>query len=229
MMCCCKNSMGSKIGAGAMIAIFLPAWLATHGHQQSPAQKDGAAISTVAMQVNEPANKEKVKEKKVVSKDVLGYEMEMIDGTTQSLEQFRGKVVLMVNVASKCGLTPQYEGLEVLYRQYEKDGLVVIGFPANDFNGQEPGTNEDIKAFCTGKYDVTFPMAAKIHVKGKEAHPLYKQLAAQPKPIGGAPEWNFAKFLVNRKGEVVERYPSRTPPTDEKLIKSVEKLLFEDD
>lgn len=224
-MCCCKNSMGSKIGTGAMIAIFVPAWLATQGHQKSPAQKDGAAISTMAMQVSEPEDKEK----KVVSKDVLGYEIEMIDGTNQSLEQYRGKVVLMVNVASKCGLTPQYEGLEALYRKYEKDGLVIIGFPANDFRSQEPGTNKEIAQFCTEKYDVTFPMAAKIRVKGKEAHPLYKQLSAQPKPIGGEPEWNFAKFLVNRKGEVVERYPSRTPPTDEKLIKSVEKLLSEDD
>ena len=164
----------------------------------------------------------------MVSKDVLGYEMEMLDGTMVKLESYRGSVVLMVNVASACGLTPQYEGLEALYREHKKDGLVIIGFPANDFGAQEPGTNEEIAQFCSGKYDVTFPMMSKIHVKGKEVHPLYKQLAAQPEPIGGEPEWNFAKFLVNRRGEVVGRFGSRTAPEDEKLVEAVKNLLSEE-
>ena len=164
----------------------------------------------------------------MVSKDVLGYEMETIDGTMQKLETYRGSVVLIVNVASACGLTPQYEGLEALYREHKKEGLVVLGFPANDFNSQEPGTNAEIAQFCSGKYDVTFPMMGKIHVKGKEVHPLYKQLAAQPEPIGGEPEWNFAKFLVNRKGEVVARFPSRTTPSDPKLVAKVNELLAGD-
>ncbi|MBO6513898.1 MAG: glutathione peroxidase [Phycisphaerales bacterium] len=158
---------------------------------------------------------------------VLGYEIEMIDGTQKSLEDFKGQVVLMVNVASKCGLTPQYEGLEAMYRKHKKDGLVVIGFPANEFGGQEPGTNEEIAQFCSTKFDVSFPMAAKIVVKGKDIHPLYKQLTSQPEPIGGEIEWNFDKFLVNRDGEVVGRYKPRTTPEDPALVKAVGELLEE--
>jgi len=219
----CACGKGSSLGTGTMLVIFLPAWLGmtngSYGTNGSDAQDSSGSKS---------AQIEPSKEKKMVSKDVLGYEMEMLDGTTQSLEQYRGKVVLMVNVASKCGLTPQYKALEALYRQHKKEGLVIIGFPANDFNGQEPGTSDEIAQFCSENYDVTFPMTAKIHVKGKETHPLYKQLAAQPKPIGGEPEWNFAKFLVNRKGEVVTRFPSRTTPEDPALTKRVEELLAED-
>ena len=167
-------------------------------------------------------------EKKMISKDVLGYEMEMLDGTMKKLGEYRGSVVLMVNVASECGLTPQYEGLEKLYREHKKEGLIILGFPANDFGAQEPGTNEEIAQFCSGTFDVTFPMMGKIHVKGKEAHPLYKQLAEQPEPIGGEPEWNFAKFLINRKGEVVARFGSRTIPSDPGLVSKVAELLAED-
>lgn len=200
-----------------MLVIFLPAWL---GLTNGSNNKDQSGSST-------QVSPEDSKEKKMVSKDVLGYTMEMLDGTQQELESYRGSVVLMVNVASACGLTPQYEGLESLYREYKKDGLVIIGFPANEFGAQEPGTNSEIAQFCSGTYDVTFPMAAKIHVKGKEVHPLYKQLAAQAEPIGGEPEWNFAKFLVNRKGEVVARFPSRTAPEDKDFRAKVSLLLEE--
>jgi len=212
----CNKS--SSVGAGAMLVLFLPVWL---GLTNSSNHKN-EADTQISAESSEP------KEKKMVSKDVLGYEMEMLDGTMVELESYRGSVVLMVNVASACGLTPQYEGLEALYRKHKKEGLVIIGFPANDFGAQEPGTNEEIAQFCSGKYDVTFPMMGKIHVKGKEVHPLYKQLAAQPEPIGGEPEWNFAKFLVNRKGEVVARFPSRTTPSDPGLVEQVKKLLTED-
>ncbi len=159
--------------------------------------------------------------------DVLGYEINMIDGQSQSLEAYRGQVVMLVNVASACGLTPQYEGLEALYREHKDDGLVIIGFPANEFGAQEPGSNEEIAQFCSTKFDVTFPMAAKIVVKGEGVHPLYQQLAEQPEPIGGEPEWNFAKFLVNRDGQVVARFPSRTAPEDPALIAKVDELLSE--
>ncbi len=208
----------SSIGASAMLVLFLPAWL---GLTNSSNHKN-ESNAQISAESAEP------KEKKMVSKDVLGYEMELLNGTMQKLDTYRGSVVLMVNVASACGLTPQYEGLEALYREHKKDGLVIIGFPANDFGAQEPGTNAEIALFCSNKYDVTFPIMGKIHVKGKDVHPLYKQLAAQPEPIGGEPEWNFAKFLVNRKGEVVARFPSRTTPSDPAILEQLKLLLAED-
>lgn len=203
-----------------MVAIFVPVLLGVANHS-SHQNDSGGQVHTVSL--TEPTE-----EKKMVSKDVLGYEMEMLDGTKQKLDTYRGSVVLMVNVASRCGLTPQYKGLEALYRKHQEDGLVIIGFPANDFGAQEPGTSEEIAQFCSENYNVTFPMTAKIHVKGKEVHPLYKQLAAQSEPIGGEPEWNFAKFLVNRKGEVVARFPSRTTPEDPGLVAKVSELLAEE-
>ncbi|CAN0597251.1 unnamed protein product [Laminaria digitata] len=169
-----------------------------------------------------------MEEKQPVSNYVLGYEMETITGEKIKLESFKGKVVMMVNVASKCGLTPQYAGLENLYKAHKAEGLVIIGFPANNFMGQEPGTNEEIAQFCTEKFGVTFPMMAKISVKGKDAHPLYKQLAAQAEPVGGEPSWNFDKFVINRKGEVVERFGPRTKPDNKDLVKSLATLLDAD-
>ncbi len=210
----------SSIGVSAMLVFFLPAWLGLTNVSNHKNDTDA--------QIRSAPTPEPIEEKKMVSKDVLGYEMEMLDGTMVKLESYRGSVVLMVNVASACGLTPQYAGLEALYREHKKEGLVVLGFPANDFGSQEPGTNEEIAQFCSGTYDVTFPMMSKIHVKGKEVHPLYKQLAAQPEPIGGEPEWNFAKFLVNRNGDVIARFPSRTTPSDLGLVEQVKKLLAED-
>lgn len=156
---------------------------------------------------------------------VLGHEMRRIDGTAEKLEKYKGKVVLIVNTASRCGLTPQYEALEALYRKHKDDGLVVLGFPANNFMGQEPGTNEEILAFCRERFDVTFPMFEKISVKGEDAHPLYKQLAAQPEPAGGEPSWNFTKYLVDREGRVVQRFDPRVAPTDERLTVRVRELL----
>jgi glutathione peroxidase len=150
--------------------------------------------------------------------NVLHHAFQLIDGTPTTMKAYEGKVVLIVNTASRCGLTPQYEALERLYREHQKEGLVVLGFPANNFMGQEPGTNEEILGFCTGEYGVTFPMAAKISVKGEDAHPLYRQLAAQPEPIGGEPAWNFTKFLVDRKGNVVARFEPRTRPDDPMLV-----------
>ncbi|MEZ6234502.1 MAG: glutathione peroxidase [Phycisphaerales bacterium] len=147
--------------------------------------------------------------------------MHRIDGAEESLEAYRGKVVMVVNVASACGLTPQYEGLEALYERHAGDGLVVLGFPANNFGNQEPGTNDEIAEFCTGEYGVTFPMFEKISVTGDDQHPLYATLSQE----GGPPTWNFTKYLIDREGRVVARFDPRTPPSDEALVARIEELL----
>ncbi|KAA0216332.1 MAG: glutathione peroxidase [Leptolyngbya sp. PLA3] len=147
--------------------------------------------------------------------------MNRIDGTPQALEEYKGKVVLIVNTASKCGLTPQYEALQTLYDAYKDRGLVVLGFPANQFNDQEPGTNAEITAFCTQNYGVTFPMFEKTVVKGEGTCPLYQQLSA----LTAEPNWNFTKFLVNRQGELVDRIDPQTSPTDPMVVARIESLL----
>ena len=143
------------------------------------------------------------------------------DDAPQPLCQYSGKVLLIVNTASFCGFTPQYEGLEALYKRYEARGLVVMGFPSNDFN-QEPKGNKDIADFCFDTYGVKFPMFAKTTVVGEKAHPLYKQLAAAS---GQPPRWNFHKYLVDRKGQVVASLPSKVAPNDKELIQRIEQLL----
>jgi len=156
-------------------------------------------------------------------KSLYDFKMADIDGKQKNLKDYKGKVVVVVNVASKCGLTPQYEGLQALYSKYQSKGLVVLGMPANDFAGQEPGTNEEIKTFCTGKYNVTFPMFGKITVLGDSMHPLYAWLLnkTDKKPV----EWNFAKFLVGKDGQTVSRFSSRTKPDDPAFVAEVEKAL----
>jgi glutathione peroxidase len=181
-----------------------------------------------------------------MSASIYEIPVEKIGGEAATLGEYRGKVLLVVNVASKCGLTPQYEGLEKLYELYRGQGLVVAGFPANDFKSQEPGTNEEIQGFCTTNYGVRFPMFAKIAVVGAEKHPLYAALiAAQPKAVSVAekpfreklkgygidpnpePEllWNFEKFLVSRSGEVVRRFTPDTAPDDPALVAAIEAEL----
>ena len=163
----------------------------------------------------------------------LGFEMPKIDGAEQDLFDYKGRVVLMVNVASKCGLTPQYEALEKLYREHKDDGLVILGFPANDFGAQEPGTNEEIFEFCSDRFDVTFPMFGKISVVGDTAHPLYERLreqqieevGGQEGVLGGDPKWNFTKFLLDRTGRVDSRYSPRVKPDDDRLTKRIGELL----
>jgi glutathione peroxidase len=158
---------------------------------------------------------------------IYDFRVESIDGRPVSLEQYRGKVLLIVNVASRCGYTYQYEGLEALYKEYSGRGLVVLGFPANDFLGQEPGSNEKIKEFCTLNYGVTFPMFAKIHVKGRAAHPLYRFLT-DPKTnprFSGKITWNFNKFLVGRDGTMLARFGTRDEPGSEAVRRAVEEAL----
>jgi glutathione peroxidase len=147
-----------------------------------------------------------------------------IAGDSTSLADFSGHVVLIVNVASKCGNTPQYAGLEKLYSQFRDSGLVVIGFPANNFGGQEPGTNEEILKFCTSTYDVTFPMMAKVSVKGPDKHPLFVALT-EHSPIPGEITWNFAKFLLDRDGKLVARFDPKTQPLSDEVLKAVREAL----
>lgn len=147
-----------------------------------------------------------------------------IDGAEQSMGDYKGKVLLIVNTASKCGFTPQYTGLEALHKQYADQGLVVLGFPCNQFGKQEPGDAEEIKNFCSLTYDVSFPMFGKIDVNGDDAHPIYKHLkSAQKGFITDSIKWNFTKFLVNKEGEVVKRYAPTDKP--ENLAADIEKLL----
>jgi len=157
----------------------------------------------------------------------LDFTLNDIDGHPLNLNQYRGQVVLLVNVASKCGYTPQYKGLESLYRQYKDQGLVVIGVPANNFGHQEPGTNAQIKQFCSSTYDVTFPMASKISVKGDDKHPLYKYLTESPTAGSYAGEigWNFTKFLIGRNGQVVGRFESKIAPDDAQLTSAIRAAL----
>ena len=158
---------------------------------------------------------------------VLEFTMNSIDGAPTSLASFKGKVLLVVNVASRCGFTPQYEGLEKIYEKYKDQGLVIMGFPANNFLGQEPGTNEEIKTFCTRKYNVSFPMFSKISVKGDDKAPLYQFLTdTNLNPTtGGEIKWNFTKFLVDRNGKVIERFEPEVKPDSPEVIAAIEKAL----
>jgi glutathione peroxidase len=162
------------------------------------------------------------------AQSVFGFSAELLDGRTVSLEVFRGHVLLIANTASLCGFTPQYAGLEQLYRDYRERGLVVLGFPSNQFGRQEPGTAAEIGAFCEKNYRVSFPLFAKIDVNGRNAHPLYRFLKKQQPGAfgfvtGGRISWNFAKFLVDRNGRVAGRYSPSTGP--DKLRPVIEQLL----
>ncbi|MCH1496044.1 MAG: glutathione peroxidase [Rubripirellula sp.] len=157
----------------------------------------------------------------------LNFKAKTIDGKSVDLEDYEGKVVLIVNTASRCGLTPQYAGLQQMYEKYQGKGFVVLGFPCNQFGRQEPGTEAEIKQFCSANYNVSFPMFSKIDVNGGEAAPIYKYLTSQDtKPAGkGDISWNFEKFLVDRDGQLVGRYAPRTKPDDADLVKAVEAEL----
>lgn len=159
-----------------------------------------------------------------VDHSVHRFQVDTITGKSESLGEFAGDVLLLVNVASKCGLTPQYEGLQKLYETYNARGLEILGFPANEFGKQEPGTNDEIREFCTANYGVTFPMFSKIVVKGEGKAPLYTYLTEQS-PFPGDIQWNFEKWIVNRSGEVVARFSPRTKPNDPALLRRLEVEL----
>ena len=156
---------------------------------------------------------------------IYDFTVYTIDGKEIPLSEYAGKVLLIVNVASKCGFTKQYEGLEKIYQKYKSKGLVICGFPCNQFGGQEPGSSKDIKEFCSLKYNVTFPMFDKINVNGKNAHPLYVFLKSQAKGLLGTEsiKWNFTKFLVDKKGNVIKRFASKDTP--ESLESEIENLI----
>jgi glutathione peroxidase len=157
---------------------------------------------------------------------LYSFSMKTIDGKDKPLSEYKGKVLLIVNVASKCGHTPQYKGLEAIYEKYKDRGFMIIGFPANNFLWQEPGTNDEIKKFCTLNYGVTFDMFSKISVKGSDQDPLYQYLTKES-PVPGVVTWNFQKYLVDRKGNVVEKFTPGTKPEEKEVIDKIEQLLSE--
>ena len=163
----------------------------------------------------------------VSASSVYDFSMKDIDGRDVKLDKYKGSVVMIVNTASRCGYTPQYEGLQKIYDQYKDRGFVVLGFPANNFMGQEPGTEKEIKEFCTLKYNVTFPMFSKISVTGTDQHPLYGFLTNKKTnpEFGGDISWNFNKFLIGRDGKVVGRWGSKDKPEDPEVKAVIEKQL----
>jgi glutathione peroxidase len=157
---------------------------------------------------------------------VYDFTLPSIDGKPMPLADFKGNVVLLVNVASRCGYTPQYSALEAVYEKYKDRGFVILGFPANNFGGQEPGTNEEIKTFCSRKYNVSFPMYAKVSVKGDDQTPLYQYLTQKTAPrLQGDIKWNFTKFLVDRNGNVEQRFEPAVTPDSPEVVSAIEKLL----
>lgn len=229
-----------KLAAAAFVAVFAGPAVAWQG--ASPAQDPKAPASTppAPSAPAKPADAAPVSPgakpdaKPTTTPDaaplpkpdpyVLNYTMKLIDGQTdKNLKDYEGKVVLIVNVASKCGYTAQYKGLEALHQEYKDRGLVVLGFPANNFGGQEPGTNAEILQFCSDRFNVTFPMFAKTSVTGSDASPLFKQLA---KLDGGKePSWNFNKYLVGKDGKFIAHYESRVKPDDETFVKAIREAL----
>ncbi|MBW4617563.1 MAG: glutathione peroxidase [Desmonostoc vinosum HA7617-LM4] len=159
-----------------------------------------------------------------MSTTIADISVKTIDGKDQLLKEYLGKVLLIVNVASYCGYTSQYKGLEELHQKYHAQGLEVLAFPCNDYGMQEPGTNEEIVEFCTTRYGVNFPLFDKVHAQGAQQHPLYTHLTKAVEPTGNV-SWNFEKFLVNKKGEVVARFKSAVPPHDSQLVAAIEKEL----
>lgn len=161
----------------------------------------------------------------IAEQNIYGFEVQTITGPVIAMKEFSGKVLLIVNVASKCGFTPQYKGLEELYKKYRQSGLEILGFPCNQFGAQEPGSETEIQNFCRLNYDVSFPLFSKIAVNGADTHPLYQYLKNHQKGILGTSsiKWNFTKFLVDRTGQVVGRFGPNTPP--HALEKEIERLL----
>jgi glutathione peroxidase len=153
------------------------------------------------------------------------FRLPAINGGGNLIPELDGKVVLLVNVASQCGLTPQYEGLEKLYRELRDQDFVVVGLPCNQFGGQEPGTEEEIVAFCQSRYEVSFPLSTKIEVNGPGRHPLYQWLTGEEDGFPGDIEWNFEKFLLDREGRIYRRYPPATKPDDKGLLQDIAELL----
>jgi glutathione peroxidase len=157
--------------------------------------------------------------------NLYDIQLSSIDGTAMTLLDYKGDVLLVVNVASECGLTPQYEGLQCLHEQYASRGFKVIGLPCNQFGGQEPGTEEEVKQFCESRFNVTFPMAAKIDVNGENQHPLYTLLSGDDAKFPGDISWNFEKFLIGKNGEVLQRFAPKIEPESQEVVNQIEAAL----
>ena len=190
----------------------------------------GIGLLCAALAYAKPAPaKDVVKEpsKMPANASPLDFTVKTIDGKEQKLSDYKGKVVMLVNVASKCGYTKQYTPLQAVYQKYADQGFVILGFPANNFRGQEPGTDGEIKEFCSSKYDVSFPLFSKIVVKGEGMHPLYQYITSSEKnpQTGGEIKWNFTKFLVDRDGKIVQRFEPAVKPDDAKVTAAIESVL----
>src|SRR5512135_2721350 len=159
------------------------------------------------------------------AESIYGIPLKDIDGKSTSLKAYEGTVLLIVNVASKCGYTPQYASFEALQEKYKDKGFTVLGFPCNQFGGQEPGTNEEIKQFCSSKYNVSFPLFDKIEVNGPHRDPLYAALAGSDSPFAGDIKWNFSKFLVGRDGKILKRFESRVTPDSPEVLSAIESAV----
>lgn len=162
-----------------------------------------------------------------IGSDASFYDIKVkdIDGKERSLGEYKGKALLVVNVASECGFTPQYAGLEALHKKYQAKGFIVLGFPCNDFGGQEPGTEKEIKQFCQKRYQVTFPMFEKVAVVGKEKHALYEFLTGKAATFPGEVSWNFGKFLISKEGKVIKRFDPDTEPEAQEVTEAIEKAI----
>jgi glutathione peroxidase len=184
----------------------------------------GLSVTTVSAAKSKGLPEDNKRGKLPAKVEVMQIPFNTIEGKATSLDAYKGKVILIVNVASKCGHTPQYKGLEQLYEKYKDKGFVILGFPANNFGNQEPGTNQEIQKFCTLTYNVTFPMMSKVSVLGSDMHPLFSYLT-EKSPLPGPIKWNFSKFLLNKQGLLVSRFPSEVEPLDSNLVAKVEELL----
>ena len=210
-----------RIAVIAVAAITIACGAVSAGEAKDTAKPIGAPVTLQSVTLM-PVGQQGAQS--IMPTDYLKIPFKTITGHDSTLEAFNGKVVLVVNVASKCGHTPQYGGLEKLYEQYKAKGFVVIGFPANNFGSQEPGTNDEIAKFCSTTYGVTFPMMSKVSVKGEDKHPLFEQLT-EKSTIPGEIKWNFSKFLFDRTGKLVARFPSETEPSDPQLTSKIESLF----
>ncbi|MBS1550900.1 MAG: glutathione peroxidase [Bacteroidetes bacterium] len=183
----------------------------------SKANREIKSTDSQAKEINRKGNTD-------LNKNIYDLKVRTMEGEEKNLSDYKGKVLLIVNVASRCGYTPQYEGLEALYLKYKEKGFEVLAFPCNDFGGQEPGTNDEIRTFCESKYNITFTLFDKIKVLGEEKSPLYARLTENSVPSGDI-DWNFEKFIIDKSGNIVSRFRSKTKPESEEVTKAIETLL----
>jgi glutathione peroxidase len=210
-------------GDGGARSTAQPAAPAQHEHGHNHAEGESCPLCAAAA---EAAAKEKAaKDAEAKRPQLLDITVNSIAGAPVNLAQFQGQVVMIVNVASRCGFTKQYEGLQSLYGKHKDAGLVILGFPSNDFMGQEPGTNAEIAEFCRANFGVTFPMFEKIAVKGDGAHELFKRLTLAAREMGGEPSWNFTKYLIGRDGKLAARFGPRVSPDAKELTETIDRLL----